>query len=131
MTEQKHLKLSGICSVFLLLAACAQSLPIQKIYSAGNQVIYAFDARFEGSAFGYVQGQAKQHCQGLTLDQIAVLVNQTKTLNGISYAEFWCLSPKIEGIPPRELPQLTEQQTRKLLGEQGALPADPLPRPLR
>ena len=131
MSARRWTGFAGLCALGLVLTACARQLPIEKIYAENTQVIYAFDARFEGPAFGYVRGEAKQHCQSIALDQVPVLMGQTKTLNGISYAEFWCVSSSLEGIPPAALPNLSARQTRKLLAEQGSLPPDPLPEPLK
>ena len=113
MCARRWTGLAGLCALGLVLTACTRHLPIEKIYAENTQVIYAFDARFEGPAFGYVRGEAKQHCQTIALDQVPVLMGQTKTLNGISYAEFWCVSSSLEGIPPATLPNLSARQTRK------------------
>ena len=113
------------------MAGCAKPLPIQTVYAQNSELVLAFDDRFTGPAFGYVRGKAKVHCQSISVDQSPLLMGQIKTLNGINYAEFRCIGQNVEGTLPPSLPQLSTLETRRLLSDQGSLPPDPLPEPLR
>lgn len=117
--------------VLLLVVGCTRPLPIQTVFAQNSDVVFAFDDRFTGPAFGYVRGKAKIHCQSISIDQAPLLMGQIKTLNGINYAEFRCMGQNVEGAQPTTLPQLSNAETRLLLSNQGSLPPDPLPQPLR
>jgi hypothetical protein len=132
-TGAVNLSLQGLAALSLLtLAACASDpLAIRKVMDEKRQLVFAFDSRFEGPAFGYVRGRALQECQRKALNDIAVLVNQTKTLNGVGFAEFWCIDRSVEGIPPASILPISAQQQQKLLNDQDALPAEQLPEQLR
>lgn len=107
----------------LALVGCTQQLAIEQVYEDRGRAIFAFDRQFEGPAFGFVRGAAKQYCQRLSLALEPYLMGQVYTLNGIGYAEFQCAGADISGIQPPTLPVLSRPETERLLAEQGeALP---------
>ncbi|MBV6632553.1 MAG: hypothetical protein KI792_05910 [Alphaproteobacteria bacterium] len=116
----------------IALAGCAQKLAIQQVHEDRGRAIFAFDKQFEGPAFGFVRGAAKQYCQSIALTLEPYLLGQVYTLNGIGYAEFQCAGANINGVQPPTLPLLSRPETERLLAEQGeALPEPERLPPLR
>ncbi|MEM6902391.1 MAG: hypothetical protein AAF556_04045 [Pseudomonadota bacterium] len=121
-----------LLATVLGMGACTQKLAIERVFEDRGRAIFAFDPQFEGPAFGFVQGAAKQYCLSINLALEPYLLGQVYTLNGIGYAEFQCAGQNISGLQPRTLPELSQAETERLLAEQGeALPEPELLPPLR
>lgn len=120
-----------LAALSLLLGCSGSGLAIDKVYEQDNRLILSYSARLSGEGFGFVRGRAKLHCQQRDIDSEPVLVNVTPTLNGIAYAEFWCLNRTLDGVPAQRLMPVPPPQRQEILANQGSLPPEPLPQPFR